>query len=105
MMHPVYSEADVKSVKVLKHPEPYLGDKAVAGMVKLAKWGFDFFSGYQHAGPEKFKEVAEKLGKKELTLTELRENKLCMDDKQWLVRIFFLESIAGVRECCTASTS
>ena len=52
----------------------------------LTRWGFDFVTGYRHK-----ERPAEKL-----TVAELRKGGYIFDDKQWLLRIIFLESIAGV---------
>jgi len=57
------------------------------GLVKLARTIFDFVSGYKHVeGPPDPK----------MTIAELRKAGYLLDDKQWLTRILFLESIAGV---------
>jgi hypothetical protein len=50
------------------------------------RWGFDFVTGYKHK-----ERPAEKL-----SVEELRKGGYVFDDKQWLLRIIFLESIAGV---------
>jgi len=51
------------------------------------RWGFDFVSGYVH------KTIPPGSN---MSLEELRKGKYVLDEKQWLTRILFLESIAGV---------
>jgi len=52
-----------------------------------SRWGFDLVSGYKH------KEIPK--GSK-MTFEELRKGGYIMTESQWLSRILFLESIAGV---------
>ncbi|GHJ86801.1 hypothetical protein NliqN6_3203 [Naganishia liquefaciens] len=86
LSHPIYTEQEVNSVKVVWRAPKTIGDWIARGMVHFSRWGFDFVTGYRHK-----ERPAEKL-----TVAELRKGGYIFDDKQWLLRIIFLESIAGV---------
>jgi len=87
LFHPVYQPAELKAVEVLHHEGKTISDKLAYGFVKLARTIFDLVSGYKHVeGPPDPK----------MTIAELRKAGYLLDDKQWLTRILFLESIAGV---------
>ncbi|THH01563.1 hypothetical protein EW026_g1153 [Hermanssonia centrifuga] len=64
-----------------------LGDKAASTAVFLARKCFDIISGYKH------KPIPPN---SDMTIEELRKGGYILDEKQWLARILFLESIAGV---------
>ncbi|KAH9980188.1 alternative oxidase [Lactifluus volemus] len=87
LFHPVYTSAELKAVEVIHRTPRTLSDKFAYGLVKLSRWTFDFVSGYKHkpipAGSN-------------MSLEELRKGGYVLDEKQWLTRILFLESIAGV---------
>ncbi|KAF5369446.1 hypothetical protein D9758_002549 [Tetrapyrgos nigripes] len=87
LFHPVYSPEELRAVDVLHREATCLSDKLAANLVKLSRWGYDFVSGYKH------KEIPPG---KDMSLAELRKEGYLLDDKQWLSRILFLESIAGV---------
>lgn len=87
LFHPVYTQDEIKAVQVLHHDAKNLADKLSYGLVKLARSMFDFVSGYKH--------VTIPPGDK-TTVEELRAAKYLLDDRAWLNRILFLESIAGV---------
>jgi len=87
LFHPVYQPDELKAVEVLHRETKTISDKLAYGLVKLARIIFDFVSGYKHVeGPPDPK----------MTIAELRKAGYLLDDKQWLTRILFLESIAGV---------
>ncbi|KAH9480475.1 Alternative oxidase, mitochondrial [Psilocybe cubensis] len=87
LFHPVYSPEELKAVEVLHRNPKTLGDKFAAGLVKLSRRIFDFVSGYKHnTNPPA----------PGMTLEELRKAGYMLSEKQWLERILFLESIAGV---------
>lgn len=46
-MHPVYSPVELDAVKVVRHKTETVTDRMAAGMVKFARWGFDFVTGYK----------------------------------------------------------
>lgn len=52
--------------------------------------------GIQHSSPEDARKMMEKEGLTELPLAELRKRGFVMDVPQWMTRILFLETIAGV---------
>ncbi|KAI9509185.1 alternative oxidase-domain-containing protein, partial [Russula earlei] len=87
LFHPVYTPDELKAVEVLHRTPQTFADKFAYWLVKLSRWGFDVVSGYKHktipAGSN-------------MSLEELRKGKYVLDEKQWLTRILFLESIAGV---------
>ncbi|KAG2155775.1 AOX, alternative oxidase mitochondrial precursor [Suillus bovinus] len=87
LFHPVYSQEELKAVEVLQAEAKTIPDKIAYYLVKFTRWGFDVVSGYKHkpipAG-------------REMSLEELRKGGYILDDKAWLSRILFLETIAGV---------
>ncbi|KJA24062.1 hypothetical protein HYPSUDRAFT_39201 [Hypholoma sublateritium FD-334 SS-4] len=87
LFHPVYSPEELRAVEVLHRQRKTLGDKLAFGMVKLARTIFDFVSGYKHV---------ESPPAPGMTIEELRKAGYLLSDKQWLDRILFLETIAGV---------
>ncbi|GAA6031245.1 hypothetical protein JCM8097_005565 [Rhodosporidiobolus ruineniae] len=95
MHHPVYSEEELK-VDIVHVDPKTAGDKVAYFLVWFARKGFDFVSGYKHASPEAAREAAAKAGKANLSVDELRKEGYIMSEKEWMARILFLESIAGV---------
>ncbi|GAA5944101.1 hypothetical protein JCM1841_002990, partial [Sporobolomyces salmonicolor] len=94
--HPVYSPSDLEATTVV-HLEPKtFGDKVARFLVWFARKGFDFVTGYKHATPELAHEEMVKAGKTEMSLEEKRKHGYLMTVEQWMARILFLESIAGV---------
>ncbi|KAF9565682.1 alternative oxidase [Agrocybe pediades] len=87
LFHPVYSPSELKAVEVLRRERKTLGDKMAYGVVKLSRTLFDFVSGYKHVA---------KPPAPGMTIEELRKAGYLLSEKQWLERILFLESIAGV---------
>ncbi|KAF8476589.1 AOX, alternative oxidase mitochondrial precursor [Russula ochroleuca] len=87
LFHPVYSSDELKAVEVLHRTPQRFSDKFAFGLVKLCRWGFDLVSGYS---------VKPIPPGSNMSLEELRKGKYVLDEKQWLTRILFLESIAGV---------
>lgn len=88
LFHPVYSPEELKSVDVVRHTPANLSDRLIRDLVSFTRAAFDWVSGYTH---KKLTPEDEKLSVK-----ELREKGWILDDKAWLARILFLESIAGV---------
>jgi ubiquinol oxidase len=78
------------------HPTETTSDKVARGMVKTARWTFDFVTGYKHASQEAAREAAVKAGKGDLSVEELIEQGFVMSKDQWLSRVLFLESFAAV---------
>ncbi|KIO29229.1 hypothetical protein M407DRAFT_171617 [Tulasnella calospora MUT 4182] len=87
LFHPVYTAEEVNAVKVLKHERKTLSDKVASACVRVLRFGFDILSRYKHstipAGSN-------------MSLQELRAKGYSMDDSRWLMRILFLETVAGV---------
>ncbi|GAA5822847.1 hypothetical protein JCM3770_003197 [Rhodotorula araucariae] len=97
MAYPVYSKAELDAIKVIHYEPRTLADKWARWLVKTARWGFDFVSGYKHADSEAARAAAKKDGKGDnLSLQQLRDNGYLMKRDDWMLRILFLESIAGV---------
>lgn len=87
LFHPVYTKEEMDSVKVITRESRTISDRAASGLVRLLRFGFDLLSGYRH------KEIPPNTS---MTLQELREKGYVMDQHQWLLRILFLETVAGV---------
>ncbi|KDQ11405.1 hypothetical protein BOTBODRAFT_114365 [Botryobasidium botryosum FD-172 SS1] len=88
LFHPVYTPEELKSVKILSRTPTTLSDKMALGFVKLVRNAFDLVSNYKHRPlPSNWKEMS---------LADLKKQGYVMDEGQWLARILFLESIAGV---------
>jgi len=88
LFHPVYSADELRAVKVLHREAKTFGDKFAANLVKLTRRAFDLVSGYKHK--------AMPANAATMSLEELRRGGYVLTEAQWLSRILFLESIAGV---------
>lgn len=60
------------------------------------RWGFDFVTRYKHASPEAALAKLKAEGKESLSVQEMRDQGWILSCDDWLRRILFLESIAGV---------
>jgi hypothetical protein len=69
MAHPIYEKEDLESIKVTHQERNGFKDHLSYGAVWAARRGFDLFTGYNPAK---------------------------MDERKWLNRIIFLETVAGV---------
>ncbi|EIW80948.1 alternative oxidase [Coniophora puteana RWD-64-598 SS2] len=87
LFHPVYTPEEMKAVDVLHRDAKTLSDKFASSLVRLARWGFDFVSGYKH------KPIPPN---HDMSLEELQKGGYVLTERAWLSRILFLESIAGV---------
>ncbi|KAF9077593.1 mitochondrial alternative oxidase [Rhodocollybia butyracea] len=87
LFHPVYTPDEMRQVEVLHRDATCFSDKLAINLVKISRWGYDLVSGYKH------KKIPPG---EDMTLEQLRKEGYVLDDKQWLQRILFLESIAGV---------
>ncbi|BGP41795.1 inducible alternative oxidase 2 [Rhodotorula kratochvilovae] len=97
MAYPVYSKEELDAIKVIHYEPKTLADKWARWLVKTARWGFDLVSGYKHADSEAARAAAKKDGKGDnLSLQQLRDLGYLMKRDDWMLRILFLESIAGV---------
>ena len=83
-----YTEEQMNSIVVAHREAKTWSDKVALTMVRILRWGMDFCTGYSHndANP-----AATKDKKKHWT-----GHFSPMDERKWLIRIVFLESVAGV---------
>ncbi|KAG8955889.1 hypothetical protein FRC04_006336 [Tulasnella sp. 424] len=87
LFHPVYTPEEVNAVKVLQHERKTVGDKVASVCVAILRYGFDVLTRYKH------KEIP---AGSNMSVQELRAKGYSMDVHQWLLRILFLETVAGV---------
>ncbi|KZT73769.1 alternative oxidase [Daedalea quercina L-15889] len=88
LFHPVYTPEELRSVDILHREANTWSDKIAYNFVRVLRWGFDVASGYKHKPlPPNYANM---------TLDELKKDGYIMDERQWLRRFLFLESIAGV---------
>ncbi|QKX58887.1 uncharacterized protein TRUGW13939_06015 [Talaromyces rugulosus] len=73
--HPVYTEAQMKSIQIQHREVRNWSDWVALAMARVLRWGMDTATGYKHPAD------GEKFG---------------MTEKNWMNRILFLESVAGV---------
>ncbi|KAI9823584.1 MAG: Alternative oxidase, mitochondrial precursor [Thelocarpon impressellum] len=86
--HPVYTEQQMNDIKVAHRETKNWSDWVALSMVRMLRKATDLFTGYRHD-----KEVA--LGQKDARLAK-QPRKFAMDERKWLIRFVFLESVAGV---------
>lgn len=86
MYHEIYSEKEVHAIKVTRKKFESWHDRIAYTAVRTLRFFFDTFTGYTHES-SKSKSDKEK---------ENYRPRKTMNEKQWLRRIIFLESIAGV---------
>ncbi|GAA5851670.1 hypothetical protein JCM9279_002540 [Rhodotorula babjevae] len=97
LAYPVYSPAELDAVKVTSFEPKTMADKWARFLVKKARWAFDLVSGYKHADSDAARAAAKKDGKgDDLSLQQLRDQGYLMRRDDWMLRILFLESVAGV---------
>ncbi|KAI0345764.1 alternative oxidase [Trametopsis cervina] len=87
LFHPVYSAEELRAVKVLHRDSSRFSDKLAYALVRIARKGFDIVSGY------KDKKIP---SGSNMTLEELQKGGYVLTEHQWMNRILFLETIAGV---------
>ncbi|KAJ9195106.1 hypothetical protein DTO164E3_940 [Paecilomyces variotii] len=79
--HPVFTYQQMRDIKIAHREAKNWSDWVALGTVRLLRWGMDYVTGYRHP-------------------PEGQEHKLprrfIMDERKWLVRFIFLESVAGV---------
>ena len=78
----------MNDIKVAHRQTKNWGDWTALAMVGLLRTGMDLCTGYRHD-----KEVA--AGRKDAAAAE-QPRRFAMDERKWLVRFVFLESVAGV---------
>ncbi|GAA5977171.1 hypothetical protein JCM10908_004883 [Rhodotorula pacifica] len=96
LSHPVYTQEELDAIQIVERPPENMTDRLAKWMVKTARTGFDLVTGYKHSDPDAARDAAKKAGKENLSVTELQAQGYLMTEKQWMARILFLESIAGV---------
>lgn len=77
--HPVYTEEQMHAVAVAHRETKNWADWVALGAVRVLRWGMDTVTGYRH--PRQGQE---------------HDPRFLMNEKRWLTRFIFLESIAGV---------
>jgi len=87
LFHPVYTSEELRAVKVMHKNADTFSDKIALVLVKTARKCFDITSRYKH------KEIP---SGSNMTVEELQKKGYILTEQQWLNRILFLESIAGV---------
>ncbi|TVY83331.1 Alternative oxidase [Lachnellula suecica] len=86
--HPKYNAEEMKKNIYFAHREPAdFSDRVALGMVRLLRWGTDLATGYKH-DVEEPKAVGDKNA---VSATKPYR----MNERKWLVRMVFLESVAG----------
>lgn len=81
--HPGFTADEMKAVEVAHRQPRNWPDKIAYAMVNLLRWGTDKATGYHH---QMEIETAEKKGNKSYA----------MDERKWMIRFIFLETVAGV---------
>jgi hypothetical protein len=76
--HPIYSEEDMKAIRIAHRDSKTWSDWVALAFCRLFRKGMDLSTGYRH-DPDK---------------------PYVMNERKWLVRFIFLESIAGVPGMC-----
>lgn len=87
LTHPVYTDEELKSVKILEFEKKSFSDKFANALVKMMRTSFDLVTGYKH------KELTPEV--KDKPLDWLISKGYVLSEKQWLRRFIFLESVAG----------
>ncbi|KAI0801802.1 AOX, alternative oxidase mitochondrial precursor [Irpex lacteus] len=87
LFHPVYTKDELHAPKVMHRAADKFSDKIAYVLVRSARKCFDIVSGY------KDKKVPEGTN---LSLEELQKQGYILTERDWMNRILFLESIAGV---------
>ncbi|KAL2844086.1 alternative oxidase-domain-containing protein [Aspergillus pseudoustus] len=78
-VHPVYTTEQMRAVAVGHRDAKTWSDRAALGTVRVLRWGMDRVSGYRHPKPG-----------------QEHKAKFQMNERKWLTRFIFLESVAGV---------
>lgn len=76
-----YTEEQMRSINTEHRQVRTWSDRFALSMVQGLRWGMDFVTGYRHAPKGQDGKAVEKFK---------------MGERQWLNRILFLESVAGV---------
>jgi hypothetical protein len=79
--HPVYSEDQMRQVEIAHRETKNWADWVALSTVRVLRWGTDFVTGYRHPPEGREHELAPKF---------------VMNEKKWMTRFIFLETVAGV---------
>ncbi|KAI9834954.1 MAG: Alternative oxidase, mitochondrial precursor [Sarea resinae] len=86
--HPVYTGQQMEDIKVAHRNAKTWSDWVALGTVRTLRWGTDLFTGYRHS---------EALGQGKIDAKDIRQpSRFDMNERKWLIRFIFLESVAGV---------
>ncbi|KAL8920238.1 MAG: hypothetical protein Q9172_004591 [Xanthocarpia lactea] len=96
--HPVYTEEQMKSIQVAHRETRNWADRVALMMVRLMRWGMDTATGYSHA-----KETVKLQGDGNQAALGQKKGWFAMNERKWLIRFLFLESVAGVPGMVAAS--
>ncbi|MCJ1413717.1 Alternative oxidase, mitochondrial precursor [Xylographa parallela] len=94
--HPVYTEKQMNDITIAHRTATTLSDKVALTMMRLLRMGMDFFTGYSH-------DHAVSRGTKNPAAARRAGWYGPMDERKWLIRCVFLESVAGVPGMVAAS--
>ncbi|KAI9810358.1 MAG: hypothetical protein M1827_006325 [Pycnora praestabilis] len=86
--HPIYTEQQMKDIKVAHRETENWSDWWALSMCRVFRWGMDMATWYRHD-----KEGA--VGIKDPNTGD-KPTRYAMNERKWLVRIIFLETVAGV---------
>ena len=84
--HPIYTEAQMNHVIIAHREAKNWPDYIALGMVRFLRWGLDFATGYKH-------DEAVAKGTK---AAKNAQQTFAMDERKYMIRNVFLESVAGV---------
>jgi hypothetical protein len=87
MHHEIYSEEELHAIKVTHKKLESWHDRVAYMAVRTLRFFFDLFTGYVHESPK---------SKSDAKKQENDRPRKIMTEKEWLRRIIFLESVAGV---------
>ena len=79
----------MNSIKIAHREAKTWSDKVALGMMRMLRFGMDFFTGYSH-------DEAVSKGNKDAVNARKAGWYSPMDERKWLIRCVFLESVAGV---------
>jgi len=82
MYHEIYSDKELHQVKITHKKIESWHDRVAYAAVRTLRFFFDTFTGYTHDLPK--------------SKSSNQRSRRTMDERKWLQRIIFLESIAGV---------
>ncbi|MCJ1281788.1 hypothetical protein MMC26_001111 [Xylographa opegraphella] len=93
---PSYTEKQMNDITIAHRTATTLSDKVALTMMRILRMGMDFFTGYSH-------DHAVSRGTKDPAAARRAGWYSPMDERKWLIRCVFLESVAGVPGMVAAS--